>query len=131
VGIDVKIKAQARPPWYEDNYHCANNGMIFFLRGGDLDTLYGLYGSANVGTNFNWSCLKDPQVDALLEQGRQEGDPSKRKQVYLQLEKKLMDMAVVAPLVDQLSVFVLRPNLSGLKFTGYSYPVITELVSTS
>jgi peptide/nickel transport system substrate-binding protein len=126
-GMDVKIKAQARPPWYEDNYHCASNGMTLFLRSGELDALYGLYHSSNVGSNFNWSCLKDSEVDKLLEQGRQEADPAKRKQTYLQLEQKLMDMAVVVPLVDQLSVFAMRPNVSGLKFTGNSYPLITDL----
>jgi peptide/nickel transport system substrate-binding protein len=128
VGMDVKIKAQARPPWYEDNYHCANNGMTLFLRSGELDGLYALYHSSNVGANFNWSCLKDPEVDQLLQQGRQEADAAKRKQIYLQLEQKLMDMAVVVPLVDQLSVFAMRPNVSGLKFTGNTYPVVTDLI---
>jgi peptide/nickel transport system substrate-binding protein len=127
IGMDVKIKAQARPPWYEDNYHCANNGMELFLRSGELDVLYAAFGSANVGGNFNWSCIKDPEMDSMLDQGRRETDANKRKQVYLQLEQKLMDQATVVPLVDQLSVFALRPNVSGLKFTGNSYPLVTEL----
>jgi hypothetical protein len=38
-----------------------------------------------------------------------------------------MDQALVVPLVDQLSVFALRPNVTGLKFTGNSYPLVTEL----
>jgi peptide/nickel transport system substrate-binding protein len=126
-GIDLKIKAQARPPFYEDNYHCATNGTTLFLRSGELDALYALFHSSNVGANFNWSCLKDPEVDKLLEQGRQEADPAKRKQMYLQLEQKLMDMAVVVPLVDQLSVFAMRSNVSGLKFTGNSYPLLTDV----
>jgi ABC-type transport system substrate-binding protein len=62
-----------------------------------------------------------------LEQGRRETDAAKRKQGYLQLEQKLMDQALVVPLVDQLSVFAVRPNVSGLKFTGNSYPLVTEL----
>ena len=53
IGMDVKIKAQARPPWYEDNYHCANNGLELFLRSGELDVWYAAFGSANVGGNFN------------------------------------------------------------------------------
>ena len=127
IGMDVKIKAQARPPWYEDNYHCANNGMELFLRSGELDVLYAAFNSGNVGSNFNWSCLKDASIDELLTQGRQETDAAKRTQIYLQLEQKLMDQAVVVPLVDQLSVFALRPNVSGLKFTGNTYPLLTDL----
>jgi peptide/nickel transport system substrate-binding protein len=127
IGIDVKIKAQARPPWYEDNYHCANNGMELFLRGGELDVMFAAFGSMNVGGNFNWACVKDPAIDDLLNQGRQQTDASKRTSIYLQLEQKLMDQAMVVPLVDQLSVFALRPNVSGLKFSGNSYPLITDV----
>ncbi|MBV8714522.1 MAG: ABC transporter substrate-binding protein [Chloroflexi bacterium] len=127
IGMDVSIKAQARPPWYEDNYHCANNGMELFLRSGELDVLDAAFDSTNVGGNFNWSCLKDPEVDSMLHQGRQETDPAKRQQLYLQLEQKLMNQAVIVPLVDQLSVFALRPGVSGMKFTGNSYPLVTDI----
>ena len=127
IGMDVSIKAQARPPWYEDNYRCANNGMELFLRSGELDTLDAAFDSANFGGNFNWSCIKDPEVDSMLKQGRQETDATKRQQLYLQLEQKLMNQALVVPLVDQLSVFALRSNVSGLKFTGNSYPLVTDI----
>lgn len=124
VGIDVEIKAQARPPWYEDNYNGATNGPVLFLRSGDLDGLYALFDSANVGSNFGWTMMKDDTIDGLLEQGRQESDPDKRKAIYLDVEKKLMDMAVCVPLVDELSVFVMRQNVYGLQFNGYTYPVV-------
>ena len=35
-----------------------------------------------------------------------------------------MDMAVCVPLVDELSVFVMRQNVYGLQFNGYTYPVV-------
>ncbi len=126
VGIDVQIKAQARPPWYEDNYNGATNGPVMFLRSGDLDGLFALFDSTNVGGNFNWSMLKDDQIDQLLQQGREESDPDKRNQIYLQLEQKLMDAAVCVPLVDELSTFVMRKNVYGLQFNGYTYPVVAN-----
>ena len=129
IGMDVSIKAQARPPWYEDNYHCANNGMELFLRSGELDVLDAAFDSANVGGNFNWSCLKDPEIDSMLQQGRQQTDANKRTQLYLQIEQKLMDQAAVVPLVDQLSVFAMRPGVSGLKFTGNTYPLFTDVTA--
>jgi peptide/nickel transport system substrate-binding protein len=127
IGMDVSIKAQARPPWYEDNYHCSNNGMELFLRSGELDVLDAAFDSTNVGGNFNWSCLKDAEIDSMLHQGRQETDPTKRQQLYLQIEQKLMTQAVMVPLVDQLSVFALRPGVNGMKFTGNSYPLVTDM----
>jgi peptide/nickel transport system substrate-binding protein len=124
VGIDVQIKAQARPPFYEDNYKGATNGPVMFLRSGDLDGLYALFHSSNIGGNFNWSMLNDPDVDKMLIQGREEGDPTKRKQIYLTLEQKLLDLAVCVPLVDELSTFVMRQNVYGLQFNGYTYPIV-------
>jgi peptide/nickel transport system substrate-binding protein len=127
IGIDVQIKAQARPPWYEDNYHGATNGPIMFLRSGDLDGLYALFHSSNIGGNFNWSLLRDPEVDELLERGRELRDPQQRRALYLELEKKLLDMAVSVPLVDELSVWVMRANVNGLKFNGFTYPVVADV----
>ena len=125
-GIDVKLKTQARAPWYEDNYRCSTNGPVLFLRSADLDGLTALFSAANVGTNFNFTCIKDPEIDKLLEQGRAESDPAKRNAIYLQLEKKLMDMALHVPLVDELSVWAHRANVSGVKFNGFTYPVWSD-----
>ena len=127
VGIDVKIKAQARPPFYDDNYKCTTNGSTLFLRYGDPDALYSLFNSANVGANFNTSCLKDATVDSMLAQGRSEVDPVKRKAIYVDLEKKLLDMAVTVPIADDISVFVSRSNVTGLKFDNFSYPFIGDV----
>jgi peptide/nickel transport system substrate-binding protein len=103
--------------------------MELFLRSGELDVLDAAFDSANVGGNFGWSCMKDASIDSMLQQGRQQTDATKRQQLYLQIEQKVMDQAVMVPLVDQLSVFALRPNVSGLKFSGNSYPLITDMAS--
>lgn len=126
-GIDVKIKAQARAPWYEDNYKCATNAIPLFLRSGDLDGLYALYHSSNIGTNFNFSCYKNAEVDKLLEQGKAESDPAKRKQIYQQAEQKIMEDAAALPMVDELSVWAFKSSVSGLIFTGYTYPVFSDV----
>ncbi|MCB1089080.1 MAG: hypothetical protein KDM63_18740, partial [Verrucomicrobiae bacterium] len=84
IGIDASLKAQARPPWYEDNYNCATNGPIMFLRSGDWDGLWVLFHSSTVHGNFNWSCIADDEIDGLLQQGRIEGDPEARRAVYLE-----------------------------------------------
>lgn len=127
VGIDAKIKGQARAPWYEDNYKCATNAIPLFLRSGDLDGLYALYHSSNIGTNFNFSCYQNAEVDKLLEQGKAESDPAKRKQIYLQAEQKIMEDAATLPMVDELSVWAFKSTVSGLIFTGYTYPVFSDV----
>ncbi len=127
VGIDVEIKSQARPPFYEDNYNGATHATTIFLRIGEYDSIYSMFHSQYIGANFNWSRLNDPDIDKALQQGRQEMDPDKRKQLYADLEKKLMDVAPGVPLIDQYSVWALRSNVSGLKFNGFTYPIVSDL----
>jgi peptide/nickel transport system substrate-binding protein len=127
VGIDVKIKAQARPPWYEDNYRCATHGPVMFLRSIDPDGLYALFHSSLVGSNFNWSCVKNARLDELLEQGRRESDPAKRRAIYLAIEKLALDEALTVPLVDDLSVWAFRANVQGTKYNFNAYPVLSDV----
>ena len=126
-GIDVEIKAQARPPFYEDNYSGATHATTIFLRIGEYDSIYSLFHSKYIGANFNWSRLNNPDIDQALEKGREEMDPNKRKQLYVDLEKKLMELAPGVPLIDQYSVWALRSNVSGLKFNGFTYPIVSDL----
>ncbi|MGH8064305.1 MAG: ABC transporter substrate-binding protein, partial [Candidatus Entotheonellia bacterium] len=127
LGIDANIKSQARAPWYEDNYKCLTNGPILFLRSGDWDGLYALFHSSVIGSNFNFACYSNPYIDALLEQGRQEGDVGTRRQVYLTLEQRLLEEAVSVPLVDEWSVWAVRQTVKGLKFNAFAYPVLSDL----
>jgi peptide/nickel transport system substrate-binding protein len=126
VGIDVKIKAQARPPWYEDNYRCATHGPVMFLRSTDPDGLYSLFHSSLVGSNFNWSCVKNAKLDQLLVDGRRESDPAKRRAIYLAIEKLALDEALTVPLVDELSVWAFRSNVQGVKYNFNAYPVMSD-----
>ncbi|HLJ60000.1 MAG TPA: ABC transporter substrate-binding protein [bacterium] len=127
LGVDARIKSQARPPWYEDNYHCATNGPILFLRSSDPDGLWALFATENIGGNFNWACYSNPDVDKLLQQGKETYDPAKRVAIYTQIEKILVDQAVSVPLVDEFSVWVLRSNVTGSKYNFSGYPVLTDV----
>jgi len=126
VGIDLKIKAQARPPWYEDNYRCATHGPVMFLRATDPDGVFSLFHSSLVGSNFNWSCVKNPRLDALLEQGRRESDPAKRRAIYLSIAQLALDEALTVPLVDELSVWAFRAGVQGVRYNFNAYPSLAD-----
>lgn len=127
VGFDCQIKAQARAPWYEDNYACLTHGPLMFLRAGDYDGLYSLFHSSLIGGNFNFSCINDPDIDAMLEQGRSETDAAARRELYLELELQLAELAVGAPLVDEYTVWAGAADVQGLEFNGYTYPVFSDV----
>jgi ABC-type transport system substrate-binding protein len=127
LGIDASLKVQARPPWYEDNYNCATNGPIMLWRSGDWDGLFPLYDSSRVGGNFGWTCTIDPEIDQALVDGRAESDLEKRREIYLNLSKKIMDDALIVPFVDELAVWAMHTNVDGLKFNGFTYPIVADL----
>jgi peptide/nickel transport system substrate-binding protein len=126
VGIEVKIKAQARPPWYEDNYRCATHGPVMFLRATDPDGVFFLFHSSLVGANFNWSCVKNAKLDQMLEQGRREADQAKRRAIYLSIAQLALDEALTVPLVDELSVWAYRTGVQGVKYNFNAYPVLGD-----
>jgi len=126
VGIDVKIKAQARPPWYEDNYRCATHGPVMFLRSTDPDGLFALFHSSLVAGNFNWSCVKSAKLDGLLEQGRRESDPAKRRAIYVSIEQLALEEALTVPLVDELSVWAFRAGVQAVKYNFNAYPLLGD-----
>ena len=123
----MKIKAQARPPWYEDNYRCATHGQVMFLRSTDPDGLFALFHSSLVAGNFNWSCVKNAKLDQLLEQGRREFDPAKRRAIYVAIEKLTLEEALTVPLLDDLSVWAFRANVQGAKYNFNAYPVLSDV----
>ena len=127
VGIDARVKGQARPPYYEDNYRCATNATTIFLRSTDWDGLYALFSSSAIGGNFNWACYSNAEVDRLLAQGREELVPARRRATYVTLERLLLDQAVAVPLYDVLSVWAIRNTVRDTKYTYATYPVLNDV----
>jgi peptide/nickel transport system substrate-binding protein len=126
LGIDAKIKSSAGPAWNENNFRCATNMGAIFLRTNDPDALYALFDTVTIGSNFNWSCYSNPEVDALLQEGRIQLDPAKRKAVYLKIQHMLLDQAVAIPLMDKLSVWAIRDAVKGVTYNYSTYPALSD-----
>ena len=126
LGVDARIKSSAAAAWVDDNYRCATNMGSIFLRTNEPDALYALFDSATIGSNFNWSCYSNREVDALLDQGRATLDPAKRRAIYLRVQHVLLDQAVAIPMMDKLSVWAIRDNVKNLKYNYSSYPALSD-----
>jgi peptide/nickel transport system substrate-binding protein len=127
LGVNLQIKSQARAPWFEDSLHCTTNGPELFLRDPDMNGLYALFDSANIGGNFNFSCYANPEVDRLLAAGRTTYDPAKRRAAYLGVMRIVLDQAVAIPLFDELAVYVARSTVHGTKYNYSAYPVLSDV----
>jgi peptide/nickel transport system substrate-binding protein len=126
LGVSLKIKSQAIGGFADDNFRCADHASTIFLRTNDPDTLYALFATANIGANFNWSCYSNPDADRMLAEGRSTLDPAKRQALYVRLDHTLLDQAVAMPMMDELSVWVRRSNVLGVRYNYSTYPALSD-----
>lgn len=88
VGIDVTIRPVSRSEWAE----LLMTGKINFIpilwtQRPDPDGLLSLLLQSN--SSQNWTRYSNPEFDALLASGREEGDMEKRKAIYWKAEELL------------------------------------------
>ncbi len=113
VGIDVKIenieyaawiKRIQRPNWEHE--------MTLNLTGGytDPDT-YWYFRYHTSGQNLN--NIDDPEINALLDEGRTTLNQNKRKEVYLKMSRMLLDKAIQMNLYSAEQVNSMQSNVKG------------------
>jgi peptide/nickel transport system substrate-binding protein len=88
------------------------------LRGGDPDPdrfLYRTFHSTGAVNNF---LFKDSVIDRLLERGRVNVDPARRKVIYDELQRALVEAAPAVFLYGPMETQVLQNSLRGFKLVG-------------
>jgi peptide/nickel transport system substrate-binding protein len=103
VGIDATLRPLEWSTWLDeeghgnfDMYVCGWIGLV------DPDDFF--YAQQKTGQVFNFTGYSNPDLDKLLDQGRQELDPNKRKEIYDQVQKILIDDLPYIYLMTQGSV---------------------------
>ena len=86
VGIDIDL-ATVQQDKQIDNAISGEYDLTGFRNypGGDPDELYVWFKS---GSPANFSRIDDPEIDALLDEGRSEPDPAKRAQIYEDINRE-------------------------------------------
>jgi len=68
----------------------------------DPDIAYLWFHSSQAGTGLNMSHINDPKVDELIMKGRAAVDLTERAEVYAELQRYIVDLALWVPLwIDQ------------------------------
>ncbi|MFD2654617.1 glutathione ABC transporter substrate-binding protein [Gracilibacillus thailandensis] len=96
IGVDVEIQELEWGAYLEGT---ANGEHDMFILGWSTVTadadygLYPLFHSSQQGEPGNRTFLADDEVDELLDEGRRETDPAARKEIYTEVQEKLVDLA--------------------------------------
>jgi peptide/nickel transport system substrate-binding protein len=115
VGMDAQVTQLATPAWLSANI--SGNMSLTPLQyiAVDPDALHLWF---LPGQYFNWSHFTDPTLTALINQGQQEPDPSKRMAIYAQAQKIIMDQAVLMPIHENVDLVMTSKKLTGLTYSG-------------
>ncbi|WP_061294135.1 ABC transporter substrate-binding protein [Herbidospora cretacea] len=114
VGIDIEL---AGLDWDAIEPRMSKDALVMGY-GAPYDpdyTNYELFHSTLAGQGFfNPGFYKVPEVDALLDKGREEADPAVRKQTYDAFQQRISDDAAWAYLVYLKHVYVVRGQWTGI-----------------
>lgn len=75
----------------------------------------------------NHSFYSNPKVDALIEAGRKEKDPQKRKEIYGQAQQIEMDEVRLLPYRSSENLAVIAMNVQGVMISPSGYVEINDV----
>lgn len=83
-----------------------------YIMGIDPDTFSSLFES---NAAYNYMHYQNKDIDTLFEQGRNELDPEKRKEIYTKLQQAIADEATFYPIVSNNKILVIDKRIQGIE----------------
>lgn len=116
VGIAMESQVVAYPAALEAAREGKHHLIPFTLSGSDPDLLRTFFHSSNAESGFNWSKVRDPKLDKLLEEGARTLDPDKRQALYAEAQQLIMAEALILPIRDYVNLNAARAKVKGLRY---------------
>jgi peptide/nickel transport system substrate-binding protein len=109
----------------EGSYHL----IPFNLSGSDPDILRKFFHST---ASFNWSKISDAEMDGWLEQASRLLDRAQRVALYSQVQRRVMDEALVVPIRDYVNLNGVSSRVQDLRYDGQGwFPWLIDVGLTS
>jgi peptide/nickel transport system substrate-binding protein len=127
VGIDWHINLVTTPVRNQRIQANDYNAVWGFWNTIDPDIMRNMFSSGNTPSEkqfgYSWSKHKLSNIDALLDQGVAVTDEAKRKAVYEELQRVILDNALTLPIINTIQTVVYDAKVHGLKFHNDPYVV--------
>ncbi|MCP1132103.1 ABC transporter substrate-binding protein [Paenibacillus polysaccharolyticus] len=124
IAVEVVITKDIATVIYQNwDYDLYGNSQV----NSDPNALYAFYHTSAEGERPTLSGLTDPKIDQLLEQGAVETDSAKRVDIYSQIQKYLIEQAVILPIYVFPYTVVASKNVEGIKFDALGYPLFNDV----
>ncbi len=116
VGIDMRSQIVAYPAALEAAREGKHNLIPFSLGGSDPDILRAFFHSSNADDGFNWSKIRDPELDRLLEEGAHTLEVKRRLEIYARAQELIMEQALIIPIRDYVNLNAASVKVKGLRY---------------
>jgi len=122
--VDIQEYAQTAPRMLAGEHNIAR---VYFSHT-DPVVLTTLYHSKNIeGTGFNRTMKPDPELDSMLDAAQAEMDLDTRLQMYSDIQKYIMDNAMMIPRWEERVFWVGQQDLHGLHFQPLGGPWLNDI----
>ncbi len=121
VGVQMDIRLLSYPAAVQaaaqGDYHL----IPFTFSSSDPHILFSSFHSRNADGGFNWSKVRDPTLDALLERGMQTLDEAGRKEIYAEIQQLVMEQALIIPIRDYVNLNGTSSQVEGLRYDAQGW----------
>jgi peptide/nickel transport system substrate-binding protein len=107
----------------ENRHNILNMGWI----SRDPSVLNITYNSANIENGAAYTRFKSEELDNALNQAQQTLDPDQRKELYVTVQRIIMENALIIPLHTYDRVNLLQSTVEGWKFDPEGFPYLYEV----
>lgn len=116
VGVDLQNELVAFPAAVEAAGQGLHHLAPMTFSGSDPSLLGTTYLSSNAEGGFNWSKVRDLEIDRWLAEGLRQLDPTARLASYRETQIRIMDMSLVLPIRDYVNLTAARASVRGLRY---------------
>jgi peptide/nickel transport system substrate-binding protein len=116
VGIEMESQVVAYPAALEAAREGKHHLIPFSLSSSDPDILRTFFHSSNADSGFNWSKVRDPKLDELLENGARTLDLDRRRELYAEAQQLIMAEALILPIRDYVNLNAASAKVKGLRY---------------
>jgi peptide/nickel transport system substrate-binding protein len=117
IGIDYELHGLTSSGYFDAVRSGQHNTQGWWEKTTDPDMfIRGVLHSSNAGGGTNRNNLRDPEMDAMVDEAAGEPDVEKRAQLYCELLKEVKDQAHMEIWIDPMGLFAHRADLSGIEY---------------
>jgi peptide/nickel transport system substrate-binding protein len=125
-GIDSEIRVVPNLAGLLNEQKKGEYNLIAFNDSGvDASVLSRFYRS---DATPNWTNFANPELDGWLTQAAQTLDPAQRADLYMRIQRRILEQALVLPIRDTVNLNGAKTRLNGLAYDAYGwYPLLNNL----